>query len=351
MKFVLDIMGATEKSGGMRLHATEIVHAWMTRFPSDQIYIVGSKWAKDEFKDFGSIHVIPWPNERVITRSMGQLLVSPLVRLMTKSHAVVSLSPIVSKLVPNKRAFCFQHDWRHIKNPTEFSLIQRLYRVLWKVSAQHAHYNFCISKKSQIETIEIVPGSRTIVVENGGDHASRWAPEPDNGRFRNCIVTFGHHNNKRPELVIRAMAEGDLKSENETLIVLGARGAYADKLSDLAESLGIRERIEFPGFISEQDYQDTIRNAKLIVLASSDEGFGLPIVEAKYFGIPAVVTSDSGMQEIFDDLYVCDPDPHSVSQLMHKAILDLRVGTSRNSSYSQRWEDSVVSIREIVAGR
>src|SRR5690606_18550120 len=94
MRIVFDISGSTKLSGGMRLHASQILATWTNEFPSDQIHVFGPQWVRTiEDADFSIHH---WPNESIVHRATGQLLLSAVVARRVKADAVVSLSPIVT---------------------------------------------------------------------------------------------------------------------------------------------------------------------------------------------------------------------------------------------------------------
>ena len=350
MKVVFDILGSTERSGGMRLHSTELLRSWSEQFLEDDLTIVGGEWAKVEFAGM-PVKVVTWPNEHATGRASGQLLFTPIVGLRVNADFVVSLSPIVSPFVARDRAICFQHDWRHKKNPNEFPVHQRAYRVLWQVSAAHAFVNVCISAKAAAETHAYVRRARTVVIENGRDHARRWTV-PDTKNQRRHIVTFGHHNNKRPELIIRALAHMRLAAaEIVDLVVLGARGEYADDLRALSSSLGIESQVHLPGFVGEDDYQRIVATSSVVALVSSDEGFGLPIAEAQYFGIPAVVTSDSGMQDLFGEFpIVAAPDAGSVARALVAALASPTSAAGADTGLAT-WHATAAALRSVLVSQ
>ncbi|MEV8136177.1 glycosyltransferase [Microbacterium aurantiacum] len=312
----------------------------------DDIHVVGGPWVRDDLADIATTTV--WNNENVLGRATGQLVGSPAVAHKIKADALVSLSPIVSPFRWARPRVCFQHDWRHKKNPHEFPVIQRAYRRLWEISANYATLNVCISAKAVRETQTYAPRATTILVENGRDHARHWAQ----GRTAPTqnIVTFGHHNNKRPDLVIDAFALAQAAlAPSATLTVLGARGDYARELRARAEKSEIADRMIFPGFVSETVYQHTIANASAIVMASSDEGFGLPVAEAQHFGIPAVITADSGMEEIFGNYpLVAAPSAESIAEALMNAHTNLDSPRGRGATWT--WGDTARATREAIVG-
>ena len=343
MRIVFDILGSTERSGGMRLHSTEMIRAWTRCWPQDEVTIVGPAWAAAEFSAVANVRV--WPNESAVSRSFGQLFVSWQVARRQRAHALVSLSPVVSPFFRGMTV-CFQHDWRHKLNPREFPLVQRVYRRLWEFSARCATTNACISRKAIEETSRFVPSSRNVLIENGWDHARSW-PAPGDSERDGHLVTFGHHNNKRPELAIAALAL--MKQERgvaPTLVVLGARGSFAAELYEIARKAGVENSVRFPGFVSDEEYQKIMSTSAAVVMPSTDEGFGLPVAEALFLGIPAVVTSDSGMPEIFGAAVTSSPPvPGALARAISAALEETN---ARPSLQITTWDAAAEKLRRVT---
>lgn len=347
MRIVFDVLGSTEKSGGMRLHSTEIIRSWITQWPDDEVTIVGPAWAEREFRG-PHVRVHRWRNERALDRSLGQIFGSASVARRESADALVSLSPVVS---PFRRgvSVCFQHDWRHKINPNEFPRIQRIYRWLWQVSARNATFNACISQKACNETERFASGARTVLIPNGWDHARAWPAFPREGGPER-IVTFGHHNNKRPELVIEALSRlNSPRVRGLHLSVLGARGPYAADLRSLARDCGVADRVDFPGFVTDEEYQRTVSNAAVIVMPSSDEGFGLPVAEALFLGVPTIVTSDSGMGEIFGDAVVtAAPSGSALAEAIEELLSQPSRLRADKLSRMTTWDEAADRLRTAI---
>jgi len=343
MRLLFDVLGSPRESGGMRQHATQVVRTWAAEYPGDELIVLGPEWVGDDLDDVNISHV-RWANERVIARASGQFVASSLLSRQHRVDALVSLSPIVSPFLRRTPTVCFQHDWRHLKNPQEFGLAQKLYRKFWASSAEWASLTICISDKTAMETRGVAPGSNIVVIENGRDHATSWEriEKPNDGIRR--IVTFGHHNNKRPELVIEALPH--VSASRVELTVLGASGSYREELSALARAAGVESAVRFPGFVSDGEYRGVMQRADVVVMASSDEGFGLPIVEAETLGIPAVVTSDSGMADIHDNVIVASPTPASLGAAVGQALVQQGVVGERGM---YRWVDMVHQLRTHIS--
>ena len=95
------------------------------------------------------------------------------------------------------------------------------------------------------------------------------------------------------DLLIRAYAISEIDSD---LIIFGT-GPLEEQLKKLALSLGVSNKVFFPGFIS--NIHKAIYNSQLFVSSSRWEGFGNVIVEALSVGTPIVAfDSPGGPREI-----------------------------------------------------
>lgn len=349
LRIVIDALGASENSGGMRLHAEETIRAWIVAFPDDELHVVGPRWISGLMSLSPRMHHHDRENTRSISRAFGQFLIVPRISRQVRADAVVSLSPVISPLLGGRPTVCFVHDWRHLKNPAEFSAAQRFYRRQWLRSARRAGAVACVSQKTLRETQAITGREKGLgLVENGRDHPAHWglegAPRDD---ARRAVVTFGHHVNKRPDLVLRGFARLPLNQRRElVLTILGARGEWAVELAALADELGVGRAVELPGFVAEDVYRLSIAHAAVVVLASSDEGFGLPVVEAQFFGVPVVVATDGGLGEIHGGLIVAEPTVDAMAVAltnglaMHPSIADAAPGPT--------WADGVRRLRSML---
>lgn len=76
---------------------------------------------------------------------------------------------------------------------------------------------------------------------------------------------------------------------------------YKQKIMDEAIALGVEDRIVFTGPVSENDKQWYYANCAAFLFPSLVEGFGLPVVEAMYFGKPIFISNNTSLPEIGGD--------------------------------------------------
>ncbi len=68
-----------------------------------------------------------------------------------------------------------------------------------------------------------------------------------------------------------------------------------DKLREQVAALGLEDRVDFSGFIADEDLPDYYRAADMFVLSSRYEPFGMTAIEAMASGTPTVVTVHGGL--------------------------------------------------------
>jgi glycosyltransferase involved in cell wall biosynthesis len=97
---------------------------------------------------------------------------------------------------------------------------------------------------------------------------------------------------KRPVDLMRAAA-----IVPDTWVVFAGDGVLRRQLTELAESVGISERVRFLGFVNQTELPAVYRAADVLVLPSAFEPFGLVVNEAFACGIPAIASNACGCVE------------------------------------------------------
>ena len=97
---------------------------------------------------------------------------------------------------------------------------------------------------------------------------------------------------KHQSMLIEAMAE----LPERVVLLLPGRGAALDKCKALADRLGVRERVRFPGFVS--NIEDYYRASDVCVSSSRSEGLPFNVMEAMACGLPAVLTNVKGHEDL-----------------------------------------------------
>ncbi len=118
------------------------------------------------------------------------------------------------------------------------------------------------------------------------------------------------------------------KIPNAQFFIVGD-GPLREELIEMANELGVADRIHFPGFQS--NIGDYLKLIDIFLMVSEDEGLGSSILDAQYFGLPVIATPVGGIPEIVIDGETGILTPVNDYQKLADNIIDLA-----NSSYKRQ---------------
>lgn len=123
---------------------------------------------------------------------------------------------------------------------------------------------------------------------------------------------------KNQELLLRGYAAAGIP---ERLVIVGS-GQEESRLRQLAEELGIAAKVTFAGM--RVNPYPWMRKARLFVLSSHYEGFGLVLVESMICGTPVVATeSPGGIRDVLVEeqaRYIAEPTVESLAIKIREAL-------------------------------
>lgn len=122
---------------------------------------------------------------------------------------------------------------------------------------------------------------------------------------------------KRLELLIQALKHCDRQIHAK----IAGRGSEMEALKELAASEGVEERVEFLGFVPEEEVYSLYANAFSVFFAPKDEDYGFITLESFLSKKPVITSGDSGGVLEFvrhgESGYVCK-DVQEMGQAMEK---------------------------------
>ena len=204
-----------------------------------------------------------------------------------------------------------------------------------------------------------IPRSAIRVIYNGVD-ASRLSPNPLERSDKPLFVYLGRLKKyKRVDVVIRAFAE--LNVPEATLEIAGT-GDYRAQLEGLVNSLGLTGRVQFLGFIPEDQKVHLLRRAWASTLASPKEGWGISNLEAAACATPVIAANSPGIRESVVDgetgFLVPPDDPGAMAAAMRgivesRDLVDVLGAAGRRFAQNFTWEraanSTLAHLEEVVA--
>jgi glycosyltransferase involved in cell wall biosynthesis len=91
------------------------------------------------------------------------------------------------------------------------------------------------------------------------------------------------------------------------LIVAGGEGPGGRQSLDRLAREPLRAVTEYRGYVSDAERESLLGAARLLVLPSWDEGFGLPALEAMAAGVPVIASNRGSLPEVLGDAAVLLP--------------------------------------------
>ncbi len=134
------------------------------------------------------------------------------------------------------------------------------------------------------------------------------------------LLTIGTIVDKKNMHVLPAL----LKNNDYELVIAGITlsESYKQKIIAEATRWDVLNRVIFTGAISESNKQWYMEHCKAFVFPSLAEGFGLPVVEAMYFGKPLLISPLSSLPEVGGDVayYFTDFEPEHMQQVLADSL-------------------------------
>jgi glycosyltransferase involved in cell wall biosynthesis len=124
----------------------------------------------------------------------------------------------------------------------------------------------------------------------------RAAARPTKSRAGRLVAIGRLTPSKRYDHAIEALALLRRAHPDASLTLIG-RGRDEERLRELAARLGVESAVDFAGFVSEQEKEEILDAADVLVGTSVREGWGLTVTEAAARGTPSVVYDIAGFRD------------------------------------------------------
>lgn len=132
--------------------------------------------------------------------------------------------------------------------------------------------------------------------------------------------------------------------EDVQLDVIGT-GKLEEELKELVKDLGIESRVDFKGYIENEELPSHLTEADVFVLPSLNEGMSNATLEAMASGLPLIITDVGGSDELVDGngFIVEKENPGSISDAVENYInepdlLERHGRRSREIAESRNWD-------------
>lgn len=198
------------------------------------------------------------------------------------------------------------HDLIFLRYPGYYKAIDRkIYERKIKYACRHADLVIAVSEQTKRDLISFfsVPPGKIEVVYQACDPVFQQRKDqqglrsvkekyqlPD--RYLLSVGTIEERKNLL--LTVKALLHTPL---DIPLVVIGKVTSYALEVKQFIKENGLESRILFPERVAFEDLPAIYQQASIFIYPSRFEGFGIPILEALYSGVPVIAATGSCLEE------------------------------------------------------
>jgi len=197
--------------------------------------------------------------------------------------------------------------------------------------------------KQQLISLMGIDEQRITVIYNGVD--DRFASNQEAFQLNRPYLLYIGNRRKNKNIPAMLQAFAQAKLPNEIIFALtGQPDAY---LMQEITRLHLVDRVQFLGFIPEENLPALYKGAIATLYVSLMEGFGLPILESMASGTPVLTANTSALPEIAGHAAYCVSPidigeiAHGIETLVTDSVLRqqyIDAGKQRASAF--KWEDT-----------
>jgi glycosyltransferase involved in cell wall biosynthesis len=301
LRILLDYRPALRHRTGVGEYAHQMATA-LARRPEAAVTLFSSSW-KDRLRP----DVVPGAatiDARVPVRALNLLwhrLEWPPVE-MFGAHADVawSLHPL---LMPARQAaqVISIYDLFFLDHPEATSgEVRRDYGPLVSTHARRADAVITTSEhtRARIEERLGIPPGKIVVCYPG---APQWSRREEPAATGPILHVGTIEPRKNVGALIRAYLALGASMEVPPLVLAGRVAMPLETLLPPGTPEALRAKVVFRGYVSDDERMRLYRESSMLVVPSTDEGFGIPALEAMTIGLPVIAASRGSLPEVVGD--------------------------------------------------
>jgi glycosyltransferase involved in cell wall biosynthesis len=191
--------------------------------------------------------------------------------------------------------------------------------------------------------IEVIPSGIDLAAWKSDGAAAPSAPAPSGLPSEFMLYAGRVAANKGLPVLFEALARIP-RSERIPLVVMGRDWGQRAALEALARERGLASSVVWLGHVdSDVTYRAVFRRARLLVLPSEWEAFGLVLLEAMAAGVPIVASAVGGVPEVLENgragLLVPAGDPGALAETVRSALSQPELTRSKVERGQRRVEE------------
>lgn len=232
-------------------------------------------------------------------------------------------------------------------------------KLLSRYSIFKAHYILPVSETTGAKIKKYFSSCKACLhVVTNGYRPTELVAEPrqvDALRDQEYFLTVGTHEpRKNYATLLEAYASYVASGGNKKLLIVGNSGWGVDVRQEIGKFPILADRVILLEALGDAELRWCYEHASAFVSVSLNEGFGIPLVEAQYFGVPLMVSDIEPYREIAGPTAVFfDPkDMRAIAKNLAISDQPEWLASHRSEKTRYSWETSAAHLQSLfrVAG-
>jgi glycosyltransferase involved in cell wall biosynthesis len=309
-KVLVDVFYLYVAQTGIRTYMVTLCDEILKKNNSEFEYIISPNYQKVKQSQFFRGKTAKWKN--ILFQLLYFFRKQVIVPILSYFHqtAIVFSPDILSPVFAKGKKVSVVHDTFFWDNPEHYQpLWLKYYLYFLEKGLQNNGEIITITHFSKMRLQELPPfKSIPLKVVYQASGLSERSAQPDlkaNTQTRYFLHVGVLEKRKNLGTLINAFDSLTRMAgyEDLRLVLVGQRGPREtlddyDHLVELVTTLGLTDKVDFTGYVSQDQLASYFQHALGYVFPSANEGFGLPVLEAFSFGLPVIISRQGALMEV-----------------------------------------------------
>jgi len=159
--------------------------------------------------------------------------------------------------------------------------------------------------------------------------------------------------------LLRTLHELDKQFWRLTIVGdMAFNSAHTQKVKDLITLLDMKDSVTFMGFLENKELLEVFKRCHIFCMPYAYEGFGMAMLEAMSFGLPAIASKEGAARETVchdkNGYLIASDDSEGVQSIVKELyhdrskLLQLSMAARTTSQKSPGWQDGVMKIEHFL---
>lgn len=329
---------------------SSLIIKWAELFSMDKILVfvpAGRKYDDTQLQNLPNVIIIERPHRTFLHAFWVMFEMIP--RKLTADAIITQNFTPLRRKSKKILQMTFVHDVIYKRHREWFTILEIIYLKLIDLGLYKADIILTSSESEGTNIRECFPSLTRQVYVVGLDvpvllsAAKSSDLEVESFVKKPFILSVGRINaRKNIANLVLAFNQSTLVSEYELYVV-----GEIDGKSELISQIG--QQVKFLGKVNPSYLAWLYGHAEFFIFPSLDEGFGLPLIEANYFGCRTIASNIPVFNELGTAEAFFDPkSPDDLILKMEEASARLPLDNLKSSNYDGSWVRPITSIRSLL---